>query len=77
MEAEVRQGVNDLYREHRRSVIHFDYERKTARLSVDGKDEGILIFGTFFEALRILANGAKTCTVQKVFERMKAIPSKS
>ena len=69
---QVRQKMNDLYREHRASVIHFDYDKNIARLSVNGKDEGITIFGTFFEALKKLANGAKTCSVEKAFERMKA-----
>lgn len=71
MVEQVKQSMNDLYREHRNSVIHFDYDKKTAHLFVDGKDEGYTIFGTMFEALKKLANGAKTCTVEKAFERMQ------
>ena len=70
---QVQQDMKNLYREHRESVIHFNHDEKTARLFVDGKDEGVLIFGTLFDALKRLANNAKTCRVDKAFERMQAV----
>ena len=72
MMKEARHDITKLYREHRQSVICFDYENQTARLLCEGKDEGILIFGNLFEALKKLAYGAKSCAVDKVFTRMQA-----
>lgn len=68
---EAQQDIKDLYRKHRQSVICFDYEGQTARLLRDGKDEGILIFGSLFEVLKKLSYGAKFCTVEKAFTRMQ------
>ncbi len=68
-----RQDMNDLYRQYRTCVIHFNYDEQTARMSSDGKDQGVIIFGTTFKMLEKLARGAKTCTVEKAYERMKEI----
>lgn len=70
---EVEDEVTKYYLEHRKSVLHFDYENQTARLFLDGKDEGVIIFGEIFEVFKKLANGAKTCSIEKAFERMKSV----
>lgn len=72
MMEQVRQNMRDLYREHRGSVIRFDYEEQTAKVFLNGHDEGLTIFGNFFVALKKLANGAKSCSVEKAYERMMA-----
>ena len=69
---EVKNEVTKYYLEHRNSVLHFDYEQQTAQLVLDGKDEG-LIFGKTFEIFKKLADGAKICSVQEAYERMKSV----
>ena len=65
-----RQEITNVYRRLPNSVLHFNNDKKTATATLNGRDQGVLIFGSTFELLSSFANGKITCSTKEIFERM-------
>ncbi|MBQ8042537.1 MAG: hypothetical protein IJ272_00090 [Clostridia bacterium] len=66
----VRQDVVAAYLKYPNGTVHPDYEKKTATVTVDGVDQGVLIFGEMGSAICQLACGAKASAFKTIINRI-------
>ena len=70
-DSRTRQEITNVYRRLPNSVLHLNYAKKTARATINGADQGILIFGSTFEHLAEFAYNEPECATKEIFARMQ------